>query len=125
MCAPFFLLLLRLQVHYALACSSSLGGSGLGLLCGRNDGSLFCLDMKPTEGDTGEAEDGDEAPGKKRGRLAVVPRRISQLLCSLEGGHTRVVRDAICARIGKGVVKRTRMWTGGEDGRICSWSLSQ
>lgn len=93
-----------MQVTYLIDCYSTPGTENLWLAAGNNDGTVGYFPVTPT----------------KSGNCSS-PGVFGNVSAVLEGGHQGVVRSTWFSHT-LGSEQAVLCWTGGEDGRLCSWS---
>lgn len=97
-------------VDYLVHCHYSAGAESLWLIAGNSSGSLGYF---PVSYSTNQVNAGAN------------PGIIGPVSAVLEGGHTGIIRT-VCSPLhqedGSAALQGLFCWTGGEDGRLCSWS---
>ncbi|CAM6091509.1 unnamed protein product [Calypogeia fissa] len=94
------------SVSYLINCHSTPGTESLWLAAGNNDGTIGYFPITST---------------KSGNRSEPSPGVFGDVSAVLEGGHEGVVRS-IWLNQSLGLEQPLFCWTGGEDGRLCSWS---
>lgn len=97
-------------IDYLVQCHSSAANERLWLIAGTNSGSLGYFPVNYSKNQLNNSPN---------------PGLIGPVSAVLEGGHTGIVRavwSPVCLEGGPADAQGLFCWTGGEDGRLCSWS---